>query len=466
MAEKKDLFASLQKTLKDVNRANRPLNHPVNLVGKVVEFGKKTITVEVQNGPLKDQTIEIIPGGTKVSEFKDESTETTASYTKIGGFIRFDGVAKVDGEDHYKARWANRFLKEAENAKGDFVMNDVLARVYRQGAITTRTGSKIPRYRMNILDADKTELVESPEAFAKKLTECFDSVGGALIFGRDGIEINEQPIGLPLRQEGDTFVRADPQEFATTLVDGMDDEFLEAVREGRVSVAPMRSSVLGTRVCEGIAKAIDDAKDGKPPRIMTVNLNAYEPEGLGLRLSYALSTNSDGEYREGITKELAERLRASFLETARPEDRDALAKDGWRGVSDTAITEFFAANGVEVVQPGNFNWNVTTVLARPFKDNPSEFMVLKSHEMARTAKPFPVQVAFLKDARDAHLDQMRMAVIEAVSGPVKKAEAEAPAADKGTKQDAAPVDDPDNEGEEKSIDSLLGEIPEDAMDLS
>lgn len=468
--KKPDIFASLQKTLRDASRANRPLNHPVNIVGQVVEYGKKTIKVEVQNGQLKGQTIDVIPGRTPISEFKNESDETTSSYTKVGGYIRFDKVSRVEGEEHYKANWANRFAKEAENSKGDFLMADVLTRVFRAGSLQTRSGAKIPRYRMNILDADNAEVITTREALTQKLTDGFSSHGGVLLLAKVDGAVREMQVNLPFGQNAQgEYIRNDAGEFAAELVDGMDETLIAPLEAGDLCVAPMRSVMLGKKVCEGIAETLKKAGDG-PARFMTVNLNAYEREPIGLRLSYALGKNNDGDFREGINQELVDRMKAEFLETARPEERDALAKDGWRGVSDTALTEFFAAKGVEIRQPDAMAWNVSSVLARPYKDNPDDFLILKSHEAARSAKPFPQQIEFLKDARAEHFDEMRLAVISAVGGPVKKVEQAAPAADADAPAKEAPAaksydEDLDNEGEENSIDELLGELPDDAMEL-
>lgn len=461
-------FKSMEAAIAKVARANRPLTHPVNLVGQVVEYGKKTIKVVVQNGPLKDQTIDIIPGKTKVTEFSTPSDETTASYTMVGGYIRFDSVKKVDDEEHYKANWANRFLKEAENRKGDKILTDQLTRVYRQGTVTTRTGAQIPGYRMNILEATQAEVVTDREALTQKFAKSFESHGGVLIYANVDGEILEKPVRLPIVKEGDEYRRMDASEYAAEMVDSMDESFFGLLEQGQVCVAPMRIVRLGSKVCEGIAETLKKAGDGAA-RFMTVNLNAYEREPLGQRLSYALAKNRDGEFQDGITQELVDRLKSEFLETARPEERDALVKDGWRGVSDTALTEFFASKGVDVEQPQSSAWNVATIAVRPYKDNPSDFLVLKSHEKNFSARPFPAEVEFLKDARTDFFKEMHEAVVAAVAGPAKKAEAEAPAkADAKAPADAAaPVadDDLDNEGEEKSIDDMLMDLPDGEMDL-
>lgn len=471
MAEKKlNPFKSMEEAIAKVARANRPLNHAVNIVGKVVEYGKKTIKVEVQNGPLKDQTIDVIPGRTKVTEFSTPSDETTASYTMVGGYIRFDSVKKVDDEEHYKANWANRFLKEAENRKGDHILADQLTRVYRQGTVTTRTGAQIPGYRMNILEASQAEVVTDRDALQQKFVTSFESHGGVLMYAKVEGEILEQSVRLPIVKDGENYRRMDAAEYAAEMVDSMDESFFELLGNGDVCIVPMRNVRLGSKVCEGIAETLKKAGNG-PARFMTVNLNAYEREPLGQRLSYALAKNRDGEFQEGISQELVDRLKADFLETARPEERDALAKDGWRGVSDTALTEFFATKGVELAQPASAAWNVATIAVRPYKDNPEDFLVLKSHEKSFSARPFPVEIDFLKDARTEFYKEMGAAVVAAVAGPAKKAEAETPAKDDAKAPAAAeagaaaPDEDLDSEGEEKSIDDMLMDLPEGEMDL-
>lgn len=433
-----NLLGALQNSMR--KSTPKVLRGRANMIAEVVSYGETTIKVKALNGPIAGQVIDIEPGAkSKVADFdiaqKRKKPQQTDQHTEIGGVLRFDGVtAKGDGT--YKASWTNAWVK----APGEehMVLEDRLVS-YNDTGRKTRGGQ--PLVRLSIMEQEHEAKVSNLDELEAKLTEAFKMSGGAMVIDINGGEMEVTNLYVPGERVDGVYVRKDAAEHAKKLLEDLGDEVRAAFSEtlaGRgMTVVPVGSVQVGSVVAEETVKKITEAEAaGKQARIMSVNPYAYERPTIGVRLTSALAREGD----DAISKEHAERLKDSFLAGATEAAKAAFHKDGWKGVSDTDLKEFFAANGVQLANHPDQGWNRAALHLQRY-ENGTDFFVAKSHETARYGAPYPA-LECTKELRSAYGREMTEAVL-AVTAPeklaeVKEAAKNAPAEDNAELDETAP----------------------------
>ncbi|MEY8802108.1 hypothetical protein AB9K35_17665 [Leisingera sp. XS_AS12] len=462
-------MSTLLKALNKSMRKNTPrtLRGSANMVGKVLEYGEKTIKVEVLSGPIAGQEIDIDPGNKKVKDFEKESKAQTSSYTPVGGILRFDSVsAQNDGT--YKSKWTNAWIKNP----GD--EHELLADQQVSYYDTGRTNSNDqPIISLRVLKRDNEQKVTSLDEMRDALADAFASSRSAMV-----VDTSEgfatMSYYLPGKREGDTYVHKDPIEFATSLIEDLDPEakeiFSNILSTQGLTIVPVRNITVGPKSAEETKASIEKAEAaGEKARIMTVNPYAYEAPSLGIRLSGALA-RKDRDGNLEIAAEYAERLKDAFLSTAKEDAKASFHADGWRGVSDTDLKDFFEANGVSLVKHPSMTWNNASIHLQKF-DGGSDFFAAKTHEANRYGSPYPA-LKCCDELRAAYATELHDAVLAVVKAPAATAEAkeEAPAA-KSTEAEKPAANEAEQTAEQSeaqaeeaaSIDDMLNEIGNEPM---
>lgn len=462
-------MSTLLNALNKSMRKNTPrtLRGSANMVGKVLEYGEKTIKVEVLSGPIVGQVIDIDPGNKKVKDFEKESKAQTSSYTPIGGILRFDSVsAQNDGT--YKSKWTNAWIK---NPGED---HQLLADQQVSYFDTGRTNSNDqPIISLRVLKRDNEMQVTSLDEMRDALADAFASSRSAMV-----VDTSEgfasRSYYLPRDKDGNSYVYKDPVEFATSLIDDLEPDakeiFTQILATKGLTIVPVRNITVGPKSAEETKASIAKAEAaGEKARIMTVNPYAYEAPSLGIRLSGALA-RKDREGNLEIAAEYAERLKDAFLATAKEDAKASFHADGWRGVSDTDLRDFFEANGVELKKHPTMTWNNASIHLQKF-DGGSDFFAAKTHESNRYGSPYPA-LKCCEELRAAYSTELHDAVLAVVKAPAATAEAkdEAPAAKSAEAEEPAANDVQQAEElaeaqaeEAASIDDMLNEIGNEPM---
>ncbi|WP_411839612.1 hypothetical protein [Paracoccus sp. ME4] len=446
----KALSASMNK--------NRPkvLRGSSNMVVEVLGYGDKTISAKVLNGPIIGQTIELDPGNKKVADFSTPSKAQTSSYTPVGGILRAENVS-LQKDGTYKSNWTNAWIKTPGEDNQILVDQSVS---YHNTGRTNK--SEKPIVQLRTMDEKSAVKVGSLEQLEAALASAFENTRSALV-----IDTSEgyatAPYYLPGKRDGDDYVFEDPKAFAAKLIADMDADakeiFAEILSTSGLTVVPVRNITVGPTTAEETQKAIDKAAEsGARARIMSVNPFAYDAPTLGARLSGALA-RKDRDGKLEIPAEYADRLKEGFLATAPESAKAAFHADGWRGVSDTDLRDFFKSRGVEMKVHPSDTWNVASIHLQKF-DGGDNFFAAKTFEQNRYGNPYP-RLECCSELRAAYATELTEAVIAVVGAPslVAKAEEKAPALD-----DDKPVDQQiaaeaqEVSGETADIDELLNQF--------
>jgi hypothetical protein len=461
-----NLLSALNKTAR--KNTPRTLNGYANMVGTILEFGEKTIKVRVESGPIAGQEIDIDPGNKKVKEFEKFSKAQTSSYTPIGGVLRFDGVsAEKDGT--FKSRWTNAWIKTPGDEHK--LLTDQLVSYSNSNGRKNADGG--PIVYVQVMDAKNEKAISSLEEMKAVLTEGFTSSGAVLVIDTGSEEgFTSSTYYLPGERKGDEYVRKDPAEFAQELVNDISEDdtvrklFTDRMEAGQLTIVPVQRIPVGPKSAEEAQNAIDKAAEaGKKARIMTVNPYAYEAPSLGVRLAGAL-TRKDRDDKFQIAPEYGDRLKEAFLASAPQAARDAFMADGWIGVSDTDLKDFFEAKGVSLMKAPTQTWNTASIHLQKFSGS-DNFFTAKTHESYRYGTPFP-PLECTKDIRASYANELHDAILAVVKTPQAEADAKAetPAAKEETPKVDAEADKKAAElsaEQEADIDGMLDEIADEPM---
>lgn len=425
------LLEALNKTLRSTGP--KTLYGRTNMIGKVVSYDEaaKSIKVEAMNGPMAGEIMDIaFPSNhkNKIQDFIKPSKAQTSPCTPIGGFLRFDGVAKNRDGQGYTTSWINSWIKNP----GDD--NRLTADAQTQLIDTnTETASGFPHMRLAKMEPALERRVGSLDELQEALADAFESHKGALLIDiADGV-FNSIPATLRGKKEGENFVYPEPKEAAADIIGKLNDDmkaaFVEALADRGMVVVPMVSMSVGGKTAEEIKDKLKKAAEaGTEARVMSINPLAYEVPSIGLRLDNAL-VRTDRDGKTLIAKEHAERLGTAFLKTAADEAKAAFHKDGWRGVADVDLQAFFASAGVALTEHPKSAWNRAAIHEQRFEGG-DDFFAAKTHESARYGNPYPA-LECTRDLRSAYSNELVNAVKAVMTAPVVKTEvaAEAKAAE-------------------------------------
>ena len=434
-----------------------------NLVGKLIEFVGKSIRVEIMNGDVAGQIMDIDPGEiTKSENFSKPSKAQTSSYTQAGGMISFDRVvidkknpANADGIPQAKATWANVFIRTPDK-DNTLVTDAVLTRVDPKR--NNKDGN--PIVNLHVLETESEKKVFNLDDMVAELTKAFTSTRIAMIVDMSSGEFKSGTTYLPGNKTEDGYVHSDPAEFAQKMFSNMDDEqratFEKNLSENGITIVPVRNIQIGPRTNLEIKKAQDKAAEaGKEPRITSINPAAYETARFGLRLKGALMRTGD----LAIPDEHVQRLNAAFLAWAPESAKEDFHKGEWGGVSDTDITDFFTSKGIALSKSARQNWNVASIHLQTWMDSSASFAA-KTHEESRYALPFP-KLECTKGLRATYGTEMTHAVralLDTLSSSATKAV---------EKEVVAPIvtaaENDANAAAEADIDDLLNFLGEEAI---
>jgi len=451
MTQKTGVLAALQANA--TKNLPRVLRGRANMLVRLEGFNDDSLKVTALNGPLKDQTINVKPTNAEVDSFRKESDKQTDQYTKIGGTIRLD-QCQADGKGDYKA-YATVFIKDP--TKGDEPLTDVLIRpVHAQS-----NGKEI--VLVQTMSPSQETKIESLEQLEEAVAAAFASHRNAMLFFNMDGGVVEMQMQLSYTQGEDRKrVYHDPVETARSLFsEGLNEEQKDDLRakiEAGLSVVPMGVNLLGNDTLKNIR--IDEAraaKKGDRPQIRTFNLYAYETASLGQRVHNAIARQGDN----ALSEEHVERLKTAFLDFTDKTGKETLLSEGWKKVSDTHLKEFFASKGVEVADQPDTGFNNGSLVLRPYSGGNGHF-VIKSHENARFANPYPNLKCFA-EVRETYLTEIHDAIMTVVGAP--KAEVKEQAAEAESKAPAAAKEAPEATPEVSSTVSMLDQIAEDGIDL-
>ncbi|MBW3243395.1 hypothetical protein KUV57_12045 [Epibacterium sp. DP7N7-1] len=458
-----NLLSALNKTAR--KNTPRTLNGSANMVGEVLAYDEKTIKVKVLSGPIAGQEIDIDPGNKTVKDFEKVSKAQTSSYTPVGGILRFDGVSR-NNDGTYKSRWTNAWIKNPGDEHK--LMTDQLVSYKNTGR---KNSDGAPITNIQVMDAKNEKTVSDFDEMKSVLVDGFTNSGAVLVIDT-GEGFSSATYYLPGERKGDEYVRKDPNEFAQELIDDIQGDaelsklFGERMNAGHLTIVPVQRITVGPKSAEEAQNAIDKAEEaGNKARIMTVNPYAYDAPSVGVRLVGALA-RKDREQNLEIAEEYADRLKASFLASAPQGARDAFMADGWIGVSDADLKDFFEANGVALMKAPSQTWNTASIHLQQFGGS-ENFFAAKTHESYRYGTPFP-PLECAKEIRAAYATELHDAIMTVVKSPEAAADAktDAPAA-----KDEAPKADPEAEKkaaeisaeQEADIDGMLDAIADQPM---
>ncbi len=463
-------MSSLLKSMSAAMLKNTPktLRGRANMVGELVGYGDKTLSVKMLNGPIAGQTVDIDPGPrSPVENFKKSSKAQTSQYTKPGGVLRFDAVQK-DG-DAYKSNWTNVMTREPNDAQR--VEVDLIAS-YSATRIKTSTG--LPLAFVSIIDPEGETRVSTMAELREAMIAAFQKNGRAMVIDIEDGVMSAGHYRLNEIEKDGKRVRQDPAEAADTFIEDLGDnraQFETELAARGLTVVPERSVQIGGKTAEETANEIRKAAEaGREPRVMSVDPGSYRPAPLGARIAAAL--NRDGD--DAIPEEQADRLKKAFLAQAPDSAQDAFLDNGWRSVSDGDLKAFFASQGVEIEDRPKAGWNKAAIMFQKYEGGDDVFVV-RSHESARYGSPYPL-LKCTEELRAAYRDEIPAAIRAAVA-PAATADARtetvAPKAE--SKQKAAPATKaepaekaPITEAEDAALsdmDAALADIADDSMSL-
>lgn len=379
------LLSALNKTAR--KNTPRSLRGPANMVGTILEYGDKTLKVRVESGPIAGQEIDIDPGNKKVKDFEKESKAQTSSYTPLGGVLRFDSVTP-NNDGTYKSRWTNAWIKTPGDEHK--LLADQLVSYYNTGR---KNADDAPIVNIQVMDAKNEKSVANFDEMKSVLADGFASSGAVLVIDT-GEGFSSATYYLPGKREGEDYVRRDPNEFAQELIDDIQGDaeisklFRERMEAGNLTIVPVQRIPVGPKSAEEAQNAIDKAEEaGKKARIMTVNPYAYEAPSVGVRLAGALA-RKDRDQNLEIPAEYGDRLKEAFLASAPQGARDAFMADGWIGVSDADLKDFFEAKGVNLMKAPTQTWNTASIHLQKFGGS-DNFFAAKTHRVLPLRHPVP-----------------------------------------------------------------------------
>ena len=412
----------LNQLKKTINNARpKSLYGRANIVGEVLAYNEKSIKVKVLGGYLDGEEMDIVPNK-KIEEFSKPSKAQTSSYTPVGGILRFDNVSK-NPDGTYKSTWVNAWIK----TPGDehHLLTDQAVSFNDTGRVNA---DGRPIMTLRVMDLKSETKVNDIEALEAKLAEALEANRAALIIdtteGYTAVEVY-----LPGRKTETGYEHADPREYAAKIIADMGSEMIEAAKavlaNHGMTVVPMSVVPLGAKSAEEIKKKMGEAAaKGEKARIMTINPYAYEAPSIGIRIAGALA-RKDREGNLDISVEFANRLKEKFLATAPEAAKAALHADGWKGVDDADLRNFFTANGIALTEAPTRGWNTAAIHMQRYEGG-TNFFAAKTHESYRFASPYPA-LECCKDLRATFASEMTDAIKQVSGAPAAKAETKAEA---------------------------------------
>lgn len=445
----------LNQLKKTINNARpKTLYGRANIVGEVLAYDEKTIKVKVLGGYLDGEEMDIVPNK-PVKEFSKESKAQTSSYTPIGGILRFDNVTK-NADGTYKSTWVNAWIKNPGDEH--HLLTDQAVSFHDTGRVNA---DDRPIMTLRVMDLKSETKVNDIEALESKLAEALEANRGALIIDTtEGYTAAE--VYLPGRKTEAGYEHDDPKEYAAKIIADMGEEVIEAAKvvlaDHGMTVVPMSVVPLGAKSAEEIKKKKTEAEaKGEKARIMTINPYAYEAPSIGVRIAGALA-RKDRDGNLDISSEFASRLKEKFLASAPEAAKAALHANGWKGVGDDDLRNFFKANGVELIEAPTRGWNTAAIHMQRYEGG-TNFFAAKTHEAYRFASPYPA-LECCKELRTAFGSELTDAIKEISGAPAAKADAKAPEAAAGAEAPAAAsqTQEMDQAQAESEIDDLLADV--------
>ncbi len=447
----------------------RRLTRKTNMVGEVLAYGDKAISVKILSGPIAGQEIEIEPKNMQVSEFSEPNDDKSSSYTPVGGILRFDNVEVQNGK--YISKWVNAFIKRPDEK------NKLLADQYVTFNKSNLTDSKgRPVWSMLALDVDNEKNIGSIDEMREALVEAFKTKQGAMLFmSIDGV-YDSKFVPLPTREVNGKYENMDPVEHVEAMFKSLGEsqlkEFTDIMENGELAVVPCERHPVGARTAAEIQRQTDKAASaGKQARIMQASPFNYAIPTIGSRVAGVMNRKENGEYV--VPDVYVARLKEEFFKTA-PQDardgfnqaagavRDDIDPDrfGWNGVEDADLQAFFEDRGIKFLGiPKGYGWNQTSFYLKQYK-NSSNFFVAKSHEFSRFGSPFP-KLKCCEDLRKEYSAEIMDAVLTVAKEPAAEADNEASAAADASVEDEVetPQISPDEEAEIDNMLDMLGSEP-------
>lgn len=431
-----------------------------NMVVKVNSIDKDagTIDATIMTGPTAGKDITFRPNGhLKVGDYAKKKGD---SFTKEGeGTLRVEGLREgTDGV--FDCRWTRTFLgnpREDHEIAYDQVSRLVMA-----------PNSEKPRWTVRSLNIENEVVLKDIESgddgmkqFRQAIVDGFNSDGNVTIFASSDKGLGMSYYYLGGKVVEGVFQTNDPEEQADSLIEDMQPEVLETLKDtfanGVVSVVPTKSINVGRQTAELAVKAIEEAKEaGKRPNISTVDPASFETPGLGSRVAISLAMKGNNE----IPKEKADAFREAFLAVANDKAKEALHSTGWHAVPNSAIEATFESVGMNIQEVNAPGWAMSSFVLNPYEEG--EDMFISKIFTTRMATPYPM-VEAMKEARQGYFTEIQDALKdfpemgmkkekEGTEGPEGKAE-------KPDKEAAPKAEAPEEpEMDESSIDDLLNSV--------
>lgn len=451
-----DQFKKKQASL---SGAGRPMEPQGNIIFRPSEFDEKasTATGEVLSGPAAGQiiTVNIPNNGGKSVGVKEFTKKGHKSFVDIeaGGTLRLEKVKK-NAEGVYDTRWAKTFQGVPLN--NQTVILDAIVSMTMVGKPDSDPAKDTRKFLVSKYEVDQVKDVKTMSDLENAIHTSLKESGGVSIFGvEDGkvFELTYELKDTPPAKPGGEYTPGDPGELTSSIMEGVKeyaDSFSAMMDAKAFSVVPIRKLWVGTDTATAIKEKLDEiAEHGTSKLNAPVDVDHYKPLSLGVQVQIALATKGN----DAIGRDVSERLKERFLETADKSATDKFHSKGWRGVSDLDIRTFFAAQGVELSEAPATTFTRQNLLVL------GERSLIKSFGVEYSV-PYP-NVSACEDAIKAARTEVRDAIIAVAEAPSVKAEKPAAAQQKAAATPAASeVDDNDI----ADLDDILADIENDQGD--
>ena len=397
----------------------------------------------------------------KVANFVDPSDK---SYITPGCYLSLEGAEKVGKV--LMARWANKM----GGPDAELVLNKpvrIAPATDRKGNVR-RFGTGATMYNAHILHMDGAVACTSEDTLRAGIAGALEARGGVML--------------VALVPEGDSLSRAsafawrkveeggEPAELGVSVeevYEGIGPAEVDAIfaEGGKIDVVPVETVRLGRKVSQEVDKGNSSA----------IDVSRFKMGGKGARVEAAL---------KGMAPEQVDAVKRQFLSFASADVAETFGAEGWKGISDEALKEFFAQAEVALPPASGHSYAYANLVMQHYKDENGQRTASRFVTKGRTtSNPVPrdaIATPSDEGAAKRYYESFKsavsgMAAIDA-AGPSRSVTNDAsPAAASSV---SAPVDEPQvgevqlagpavihTGGTEADIDQLLDEIADDHMAL-
>ena len=330
-----------------------------NLVLRPTEFTPEWVKGNIVGGPTDGKEIMVrYPTAegcmASMEHFTTNPEPTNSKYVDIdrGGTLRIERVTEGK-DDIFDCGWMMTFMGCPQQRY--YIVTDAHCKYV---ATDMRDSKNRPIAKIQQLICDTEEPVTNCEEMLDAILECFRTHKAAMLVGDENGRMHQMVYYLGgKRVDKGSWVENKPEEKIAEIreiyeAEGMVEKFNNVLGNNDVSVTAMIPRKVGPGTAENVEKAIDGAD--KKIRITSVDPAISDCFGIGSRFSTAINRKKDD--RNALPEGVAEKFTNAFKAQADKDDLDALANDGWKGISDHTLTTFCADHGVKLKKHPSKGW--------------------------------------------------------------------------------------------------------------